>query len=202
MKTISLENIRRTVAVRTGFSHWFSGLLTVLCLTSVAQADSRYTVFLDSDDNQSIVIGELTVSAPGEDNGYQFTLSEQSFSDHFLAMRPFKCLTHQQNMLCYLPYSYTSRRNISRSDLTDLEYDLLFIARNITDYGIDPWNGRYYQLRWQGEAIQGDSNEVDLNVLAAPPEEGNFRPIGDEDLTPAEVGVGWQPSIRIEPTPD
>lgn len=174
----------------------------LLATAGVAQAQSRYGVYLVSGDSR-VTIGELSIAALGHNDGYQLTLDDAAFSDHFLSMRPFKCLSTQEPMLCYTPYPYRNRRNISRNDLTDLEYDLLFMARTPKEFGINPWNGRYFQMRWQGDVIVGDMNEVDLNILASPPEDGGLRPLVDEDLTPSEPSESkWTPQLRIEPMPE
>ena len=172
---------------------------TVLFVMSV-RADTRYGVFLENDDGSRMRIGELVLHGLARDESYTFALDDTLFSDHFLSMRPFKCLTHMGRMMCYSPYPYENRHRISRDDLVDLEYDLMFIARTPKEYGIDPWNGRYFKLRWQGEHIRGDMHEADLNILAAPPEDGSLRPLVYEDLTPSELGGSkWAPRLLIEP---
>ncbi|MBQ0713410.1 MAG: hypothetical protein KBT53_10655 [Porticoccus sp.] len=186
-------------AIAAALKYVVSTLMVLLMTTTAVNADMRYKVYLHSNTEHRTVIGELVLSALGKNQSYQFTLEDTAFTDHFLSMRPFKCLSEQGNMLCYLPYPYNNRRSISRDDLTDLEYDLLFIARTKKEYGIDPWNGRYFQLRWQGEVIIGELAEVDLNILASPPEEGDIYPIVDADLTLVEPGVGWLPYLSIEP---
>ena len=140
-------------------------------------------------------------------SAYTLSLADEVFSDHFLSMRPFKCLTDpasqhasKSRMLCHLPYPYKNRRRLAEGDYVDLEYDLLFIARSDKEYGIDPWHGRYFRLRWHGNTLTGAMQEVDLNVLAAPPEAGNLRPITYDDLTPAEKSDSkWTPSLLITP---
>lgn len=194
-------NAMRSSALITQMAYSLFVYCLLLATAGVAQAQARYGLYLVSGDSR-VTIGELSITALGHNDGYQFTLDEAAFSDHFLSMRPFKCLSMQEPMLCYTPYPYRNRRNISRNDLTDLEYDLLFIARTPAEFGINPWNGRYFQMRWQGDVIVGDMNEVDLNILASPPEDGGLRPLVDEDLTPSEPSeTKWTPQLRIEPLP-
>ena len=120
-----------------------------------------------------------------------------------MSMRPFKCLHDEPSDrdLCHLPYPYENRRFITKSDLTDLEYELLFIRRKATDYGIDPWYGSYYQLHWESEQrIIGKMTEVDLDILASPPDENHLRPISDDQLTEIdEPEKFWLPGMVIEP---
>jgi hypothetical protein len=145
-------------------------------------------------------IATLAVDAFDRDDGYRLSFSEQPFGDYFLSMRPFRCIERGETMLCHLPYPYENRRRLGREALTDLEYDLLFIARSPTEYGIDPWNGRYFRLRWEGDGIVGDLYETDLGILAAPPEGGNLRPLAEVDMVAMEPGGGpWAPVLRILP---
>lgn len=176
----------------------FAVLLACFSLTGNASAEQNYRIILLTPADKELTVGKLTVTAMAADNGFKVELDEAAFSDHFLSMRPFKCLADAENMQCYLPYTYQNRRHITQSDLTDLEYDLLFIERSPKEYGIDPWNGRYYRMRWEGSNIVGEIMEVDLNILAAPPKEGNLRPITSEDLNETELENQWLPRIRIE----
>lgn len=171
----------------------------LLSLSPTAQSEI-YQVYFDNGAAGRLAIGELHLDALGEDNGYRFELDDALFSDHFLSMRPFKCVAHLERMFCYLGYPYAIRRNISRQDLTDLEYDLLFIARRPTEYGIDPWNGRYFRLRWEGDSIVGTIHETDLDILASPPEDGGLRPLAAAEIVPMEASdAQWTPRIVIEP---
>ena len=95
----------------------------------------------------------------------------------------FKCLPHTTQVVCYLAYPYENKRFITKDDVTDLEYDLLFLHKSPQEYGIDAWNGFYYDLEMTEMGFVGELRETDLNVLASPPEEP--RPIKDEDLHPA-----------------
>ena len=72
--------------------------------------------------------------------------------------------------------------------MRSLEYDLLFIHRGANDYGIDAWNGLYFKIDDVSKSagavseIVGHLREVDLNILASPPENGVVWPITEEDL--------------------
>ena len=99
--------------------------------------------------------------------------------------------------MCHLPYPYENRRVFSAEDMADLEYELLFLHKRPTEWGIDAWNGLYYQMELQGDHIEGTLNEIDLNVLASPPEPGNERPLRDVELHPAEGGKHAFPRLTI-----
>ena len=113
-------------------------------------------------------------------------------------MRPFKCLEGSTKYWCRVPYPYENRRLVTADDLTDLEYDLLFIWKGATEYGINMWNGVYYQLRTDGSVIIGALNEMDMDKLSAPPDDGNLRPIREVDLEPGEPESHWLPKLLIK----
>lgn len=129
---------------------------------------------------------------------YSITWEDNKFGDHFLSMRPFKCLEGPEKYWCRVPYPYEIKRTVSADDLTDLEYDLLFLWKGATEYGINMWNGVYYRLSIVGEAIVGEIHEMDMDTLSAPPEEGNTRPVTNEDLEPGDPESHWLPRLTIE----
>jgi hypothetical protein len=177
-----------------------ASLVLVLLLSTVAEAQHRYAIHFDNGDDGTLAIGSLEVDAFDAAGGFRVTLNDELFGDFFLSMRPFRCMTHRDRMLCHLPYPYENRRRIARDDLTDLEYDLLFIARSPTEYGIDPWNGRYFRLRWDGDDIVGEMYETDLDILASPPEAGDYRPLANAEMLPVQAGGSqWAPVLRIVP---
>lgn len=179
--------------------------LILLCwlLTPILHADEKIisrTVTLKSGAADSIDIASIQLSKQ-QDGSYIYTLDmdQSKFTNHFLSMRPFKCFQGAKQMLCYLPYPYAKTHSFGVSDLQDLEYDLLFIHRKSTDYGIDPWNGIYYKLSLQKDAkLTGVLKEVDLDILATPPEEGVIRPISKQDLNDADPDSHSYPYLVIQ----
>ncbi len=128
--------------------------------------------------NEESVIGTVKFD-PQSDNGTKISVDIDSdlFEDQFLSMRPFKCLTGDKNWFCYLPYPYPIHNEVTAEDLTDLEYNLLFIIKPTKEFGIDAWNGVYYKLMLTDDgSIEGKLWQGDLNVLQNPPEEYS-RPI-------------------------
>lgn len=175
---------------------WYKRLLLALLfagMTSPALAERR-TVFLEDGSGARIEIAALAVK---EDGTYNLNMVPDAFSDHFLSMRPFKCIDGTAKTWCHVPYPYEIKRDVS-ADLTDLEYDLLFLWKRSNDYGIDMWNGVYYKLTDDGERIVGKIYEMDMNVLSVPPETGNLRPIREVDLTEGDVDSHWLPRVVIE----
>jgi len=165
-------------------------------------------IVMHDKNGQSQVVGTLTLTAltsasSSSLTGYQADVSmdDSRFGDYFLSMRPFKCLESEQQLLCHLPYPYQNAQQITQDDLTDLEYQLLFIRKNPNDYGINPWFGVYYKLSWQNPPhgpITGQLHETDMDVLAAPPEDPTIKPITVDDLYEADSDVHWWPTITIQ----
>ena len=170
-------------------------VLVAIALTvgSTAGAETR-DVFLEDGAGDRIEIGTLDLS---DDGRYRFDLKDAAFSDHFLSMRPFKCLDGPEKTWCHVPYPYDIRRDIS-ADLIDLEYDLLFLWKRSNDYGIDMWNGVYYRLTEDEAGLTGTLHEMNMDILSAPPDAGNLRPIKPDDLHESDPDSHWLPRLIIE----
>ena len=159
-------------------------LLAVVGLSVGAAEDTvtgTFDVTLEGPGDTSLAIGRLEIA----DDGHEFEPDENLFTNHFLSMRPFRCFNQDKVMWCYLPYPYDKPTKVTAEDMRSLEYDLLFIHRSANDYGIDAWNGLYFKVddvSKEASEIVGELREVDLNILASPPENGIVWPITDEDL--------------------
>ena len=152
------------------------------------------TVLLHPAEGDPIAVAEVTFAGDG---GYKVVWDDSKFGDFFLSMRPFKCLEGTEKLWCRVGYPYEIKRSVS-ADLTDLEYDLLFVWKNASDYGINMWNGVYYRLSEDGERITGVLHEMDMDVLAAPPDDGSLRPITEDDLDEGDPDSHWLPKLTIE----
>lgn len=169
-------------------------IIALICLGSVAVADTR-SVYLEPAEGARIKIANFTF----EDNlDYEVTMAEVPFKDHFLSMRPFRCLEGNKKHWCHVPYPYEIARNIG-ADLTDLEYDFLFLWKDSTEYGINMWNGVYYKLEPDGAGrLVGVLHEMDMDLLSAPPDEGVLRPLKPGDLHESDPDSHWLPRMIIE----
>lgn len=170
------------------------GLLT----TGAALADPLVgdrVVYLAEADGTRHEVGKITF---GPDGTYDLQWVDAPFANHFLSMRPFKCMEGPAKHWCRVPYPYDNRRNASTDDLTDLEYDLLFVWKGSGEYGINMWNGVYYRLEPDGDRLMGSLHEMDMDILSAPPDDGNLRPIQDRDLTESDPESHWLPFVIIE----
>ncbi|MCB1418631.1 MAG: hypothetical protein KDJ74_06380, partial [Notoacmeibacter sp.] len=157
-------------------------------------------IVLNGKDGSEQAIGTVTfgpMQANGE-RGFAVDLSTGPFSEHFLSMRPFRCLETETEWYCHLPYPYSLRGTISADDMTDLEYSLLFIRKAPAEFGIDAWNGLYFRLRAGPlKTLQGTLMEGDFNVLASPPEQGNTRPLDPQTFIEGDAQRRAFPSLVI-----
>ncbi|MGB0659639.1 MAG: hypothetical protein ACPGNV_05610 [Mangrovicoccus sp.] len=157
--------------------------------------DGRYVVHLTTQSEAEISVADIEVAQ----GAYSLAWREEKFEDAFLSMRPFRCLFEPEVTLCRVEYPYENKREISGGSFTDLEYDLLFVWKAPGTYGIDLWNGWYFQLTPEGAGLYGALQELDLGLLAVPPEPGNLRPIKAKDLHPAEADGHWITGLKITP---
>lgn len=171
---------------------WILGL-GLIGLAGIAAADTR-TAYLVDAAGERIAIATVTISA---DQTYAIQMADAPFTDHFLSMRPFRCLEGPAKTWCHVPYPYPIRRDLS-ADLTDLEYDLMFVWKGATDYGIDMWNGVYYRLSQDDGTLQGTVHAVDMGLLAVPPSAGEMRPLGPKHLHESDPDSHWLPYLVIE----
>ncbi|WP_155886669.1 hypothetical protein [Actibacterium atlanticum] len=157
------------------------------------------TVYLKAESGERRAVASLTFEQAGPDEvSYSLSVVDDAFGDYFLSMRPFQCLESSEKHWCYVPYPYENNRKISADDLTDLEYDLLFIWKGATEYGINMWNGVYYDLELADGGLNGVLSEINMDVLSVPPEAGNLRPIRSADIHSADPDSHWLPYVVIE----
>lgn len=171
-----------------------SGVVALWAGQGAALEDGGYGVWLLDQDGGRIDIATLTLV----DDTYSVAMTDTAFGDHFLSMRPFKCVNGPEMLWCHVPYPYEIKRDIA-SDVVDLEYDFLFLWKKAGSYGIDLWNGVYYVLDVQGDGLLGTLHEMDMNTLSVPPEAGNFRPVLAKHLEPGDLDSHWLPRLEISP---
>ncbi|WP_299693628.1 hypothetical protein [uncultured Tateyamaria sp.] len=166
----------------------------VLAFVAAAAAAEPQGVYLESQDGTRVKIATVEVSGSGD---YTVEMAEAPFADHFLSMRPFRCLEGPAKHWCHVPYPYEIARNIG-ADLTDLEYDFLFLWKGATEYGINMWNGVYYKLDRADGRLIGTLHEMDMDLLSAPPGAGDLRPLRASDLHESDPDSHWLPRMIIE----
>lgn len=166
-------------------------------LPLVQDGGRRLPVLLQSASGVPLRIGTLVLSPANDGWNYRVELDRARFEERFLAMRPFICLEEGGYSLCHLSYPYPLERRITRQDLVDLEYDLLFIQKQTAEYGIDAHKGIYYRLAWKDKRIEGRLYETDLDRLAVPPDADVKRPITEQELYEVEGSRHAWPKIVI-----
>lgn len=184
---------------RTRFYFLFLFCVTIVTPLHAEDKKIKRTVTLTPSEGEAIDIASLDI-VKLEDGSFTYSIEmdDSKFGNHFLSMRPFKCFQGPKQMLCHLVYPYEKTTKFSVNDLQDLEYDLLFIHRKKSDYAIDPWNGLYYKISLNDDMkLTGVLKEVDLDILAAPPDEGVTRPITDSELTDADPTTHSYPVLSI-----
>lgn len=167
--------------------------LALAISASGAVAETR-AVFLEDIQGTRIEVATLNFDAEGS---YSLEMAEAPFSDHFLSMRPFKCLEGPGKNWCYVPYPYEIERNVA-GDFVDLEYDFLFVWKDASDYGINMWNGVYYKISEVDGQLTGVLHEMDMDTLSAPPPAGELRPVQAKDLHQSDPESHWLPRLVIE----
>ncbi len=179
------------------------GFLLFICLlplfssVCLAEEKSQKTIFLIDKKGKELKIGTVEFIKKTKGETFKLSLDESKFENFFLNMAPFKCIVGKL-MYCHLPYPYKTRKTITKNDLIDLEYELLFVQKNAAKYGIDFWNGVYFRLKRNPDgSFTGKVWETDLNELVAPPPNEYDRPIGGDDLSEASSGKHRFPKIEI-----
>jgi len=158
-------------------------------------------IVLHASSGESVDIGRVNFAAI--DNGrYKVNVEVEgpAFNDHFLSMRPFKCIDNAPEWFCYQPYPYKLDNVVTLDDVTDLEYHLLFIKKTAKEFGIDAWNGLYFQFSkhddglWHGKLLEGD-----FNVLQSPPE-NDVKPIDLFEFIDADPDQRRFIEITLQPS--
>ncbi|MGI9490145.1 MAG: hypothetical protein ACR2RF_30515 [Geminicoccaceae bacterium] len=163
----------------------FGWSLGLLFLSTLEAAASEKTVYAELVGGNRIAIASVKLPAGGQ-GAYGFDLDESVLSEHFLSMRPFKCLDLERQTVCHLPYPYELTGEVQAPDWRDLEYRLLFLFKDAGDYGINFENGYYFHLEQDGERLIGTRLETNMDQLASPPADGVRYPLEEAELYESE----------------
>lgn len=152
-----------------------------------ALPEGRKVIALVGPGGDRLEIGHVTFTKAGDGAAFDIKIEAPAFAEQFLSMRPFPCIAGAKETWCHLAYPYDLKRRISSSDLTDLEYALLFLFKPPAGYGIDPWNGLYFRLALADDgSIGGAVHDVNLGPLGVPPADRSARTIAPADLSPSD----------------
>ncbi len=177
---------------------WVLVVALMLAQPAVAGLEGEKTITLASPSGPAVVIGTISFTKTNDGHDYDIKFDDSKFADHFLSMRPFKCLEGSAQYLCHLPYPYDKKRQIMPDDFADLEHEFLFIHKKPNEYGINMWNGIYYVITAAENGLTGRLHEIDMDILASPPEGGVRYPLLEAEKTEGETDAHWLPVLHIE----
>ncbi len=167
-----------------------------LTLENPSHQETKDIYLLDNKDKK-MLIGSINFLTNGNKISYQIHLKYEKFTDYFLSMKEMKCLEGPE-LWCHLGYPYNNPRSISTADFSWLSHDLLFMYKKSSEFGANFNNGIYYDFKRDSNKIIGTAMAVDLNLLAAPPEDETTPPITIHDIDEIELSNRWLPKIIIE----
>jgi hypothetical protein len=157
------------------------------------------TVTAHTRDQQHIVIGTVTFSPQADGTtDFKLTMNHAKFTDFFLSMKEFKCLSSEAEVTCQVPYPYRQPAKVSAGDYAWLEHSLLFLYKLPAEFGAKLWNGIYYKFRLTDTGLVGEPMAIDLNHISAPPDDLNTPPYGPDARDPIPAGARWISSITVE----
>lgn len=161
---------------------------SALVISEAAAFEGEKTIYAEPAGGEQIAIGSVTLTVDGDRLAYSVDLDETAFSEHFLSMRPFKCLELDSQTVCHLPYPYELTGSVQPPDWRDLEYRLLFLFKDAGEYGITFANGYYFRFEEQDGKLIGTRHETDMDQLASPPADGVRYPLDEAELYQSEGG--------------
>ncbi len=129
---------------------------------------------------------------------FKVTMDHAVFTDYFLSMKEFKCLSSPTEVTCHVPYPYQQPGKVTLQDLTWLEHNLLFLFKTPAEFGAKLWNGLYYRLKLTDTGLVGTPMAIDLNHISAPPDDLSAPTFGPDLRDAIPAGARWLESITIE----
>ncbi len=162
--------------------------------------DGKKTVYAVSADGARTPVAVLHFEKTDKPDEARFKLDleVEKFIDFFLSMREFKCLPNEKEITCYVPYPYEQPGTVRADDLRWLEHSLLFFYKTPAEFGANLWNGLYFELKAEGDALVGTPRAVDLNEISAPPADLSIPPYSEELRHEIPAGARWIRQLVIE----
>ncbi len=183
------------------------GLLAFTC-SGLAQANGGWeklegqkSILLSNPNGEQVTIGTVEFTPlNSESKAFKVTLAEDRMQEYFLAMRPFKCVSGTTQQYCLFPVS-NEPAVISKTDLTTLEYQLMFMKTKPNALHVNPFNGLYYSLSLENNGeIRGVQKDLDMDPFITPdavPADKKLRPVNGKDLVAADPRSSWMPEMVI-----
>jgi hypothetical protein len=178
-------------------------LLNVSCAqqSTLVQTEPFYQgtkqINLLDNKGKELLIGSINFSAQETTIHYQIHLDDKLFKDYFLSMKEMKCLEGPE-LWCHLAYPYDNPKQITKTDFSWLAHDLLFMYKKSSEFGANFNNGIYYDFKIESDKLIGTAMALDLNLLAAPPEDETKPPVTIHDIDEIEPTNRWLPIIEIK----
>jgi hypothetical protein len=175
-------------------------LLAVSTALSAPLDAGTRRVLLHARDGSTVEIAQVTFT-PRADGRTAFALKADAsrFTDYFLSMREFKCLPGATEILCLVPYPYPQPGHVAPNDLAWLEHSLLFMFKKPSDFGAQMWNGVYFRLAAQGDALVGTPQAIDLNRIATPAPHADVAPFDAARRDEMSPQARWFNRLTIVP---
>jgi len=171
------------------------------CHTFPAYADTFFQgtkkISLLDNKGKRLIIGDIVFLTQEKSIHYQVRLNDKSFKDYFLSMKEMKCLEGPE-LWCHLAYPYDNPHKIEGMDFSWLAHDLLFMYVKKSEFGANFYNGIFYSFKLESNKLVGTAMAVDLNLLAAPPDDETKPPITVADIDEIELSNRWLPIIEVK----
>lgn len=173
------------------------GLLASCSMTrSDGPLSGEKRIILKGNKGEQLDIGSVSFMPGADGIHYTLTIDHSHFTDYFLSMKEMKCLEGPE-LWCHLPYPYQQPRTVSADDFSWLAHDLLFMYKKKGEFGANFWNGIYYKMTLNNGRITGVAQAIDLNQLAAPPDDLTLPPFGEFERTDIEPHPRFLPFVEI-----
>lgn len=176
-------------------------VVLTLLLSGVASGQSTAlqgtkTIWLTNAQGEKVQWGTVVFEPPAGGR-QQFAVNPSpDLREHFLAMRPFKCLAGARQQLCWFPYTQVAQEIVG-NDFTPLEYALMFLHTKPAALHVNSGNGLYYRLQRTEQGFAGQLHDVDMDPIVVPRDDRE-RPIKPAMLSVAEPSSHWLPVLLIE----
>jgi hypothetical protein len=168
-----------------------------LALATEPALDGTKDMVLHTRDGKNIPIGTVTFAPKGGESTFSIAFDDKKFAEYFLSMREFKCV-EGEDILCHVPYPYTSPHTVTPEDLGWLEHAVLFIFKKPTEYGARMGNGLIFSLKITDKGLVGTPQSIDLDEIAMPPADLSVAYFNADRRYDLQPGARWAESLTIE----
>ncbi len=189
--------------MNSSIRRYAANLLAAIALGLTASASAwelsgTKTITLHARDGGKVPIGSVDFVPAGERVSFAVQLDPRRFKDFFLSMREFKCVPGTGEVHCHVPYPYDNPATVTATDLAWLEHALIFLYNVPRDYGAKLRNGLYYRFEVTDAGLIGKPQAIDLNLIAAPPEDSSRPPFNAEERVDIDPDARWFNQLTID----